>query len=169
MPFTSVQDKPFHKLLDCYIAKLLKEKQFNNSTIQQFNNGFSLVEILLSLFLLSSLLAILFSTTGSLFTRRTSDLQAIATKIASRDIENQRNTPFGSLPATTIGGCDYTFPDADLSKLHTKYGNGCVTRTRTDYGSDPNIQWVTVTVNWRTDNGAAQTVQMDTLIYKNGL
>lgn len=49
---------PNNKLLHCYIAVLLKtKKSFNNLTIKQFNNGFSLIELLTVIAIIGILVA----------------------------------------------------------------------------------------------------------------
>jgi len=164
---------PNHKSLHGCIAKLLNRKQFNNSTIQQFNNStiqqfnnfknaYSLVEIVIALFLLGALVTILLTVSGTLFTTRSSRLQQIATKIATKDIEYLRNLPFASLPST--GPCSQpTNPDADLTKLP----NGNCARTVTNYLGSSQIKFVTVTVTWQEK--IQKRVLLDTLVYQYGL
>ena len=122
--------------------------------------GFALVEILLALIFILVIIAILFSASGTFTTSRSSNLQSIAAKIASREIETLRNTSFDSLPGSG------SISDPDLSKLPS----GTASRTILDYGSpaDPKIKQVTIQVNW-TSNGAPRDIKMDTLISENGL
>ena len=131
--------------------------------------GFSLVEILLTLFFAAVLITILLTSTTTLTTGRRSNLQAIATKIATRDIETLRQTDFNSLPSDTGSTClqDYA---AELAKLP----NSCHTRQVVNFQSDPDIKQFTITLTWH-DSGQNQCelsickVQMNALIYKNGL
>jgi len=131
--------------------------------------AFSLVEILLALFIVAALLTIILTSAGTLKTGYRSNLQSLATKIASRDIENLRKMSFASLPADTGSTClsDYA---SDLSKLP----NPCHTRSVTNFQNDVDIKQITTTITWY-ETGAQQCVlstciiKMSTLIYKNGL
>lgn len=124
--------------------------------------GFGLIEIILSVVLIIAIATGLFTTAGTFLIRRKSDLQAIAAKIASKDIENLRGTPFSSLPAPGAYSCAIT--DSDLSKLPASCGD----RTITNYTGDPDIKQVTITIRWQ-EKGIAKSLVMDTLIYANGL
>lgn len=120
--------------------------------------GFSLLEIILSLFLIIAIGFLLFSVSGTLFTTRSSRLQQVASKIATKDIENLRNTQFASLPASG------PFTDADLAKLP----QSSASRIITDYSGNPKIKHVTLTINW-VDKNVSKNLTTDTLIYENGL
>ena len=163
-------------LLYCYIAKLLKNnltisereraKQFNNLTI---TSGFSLVEILLTLFFAAALGTILLTSTGTLSTGYRSNLQSIATKIASKDIENLRKLDFALLPADTGQTCLQDLA-TDLAKLP----NPCHTRQVSNFQNDADIKLITTTVTWYESGAQACAlstcvIKMNTLIYKNGL
>ncbi len=123
--------------------------------------GFGLIEILLSVVLIIAIVTALFSSSGTFLIRRSSDLQAIAAKIASKDIENLRGTSFFSLPSSGI--C--TISDSDFSKMPS---GACGDRTITNYTGDTNIKQVTITIRW-TEKGISKSYVMDTLIYANGL
>lgn len=149
--------------------KLMPTSIFNSSfTVRrkkgaadhQLQNGFSYIEVVLSLFLVLAMLTILFTSSGTLWTRRKSNLQSIAAKIASREIESLRNTDFASLPSTG------SLSDPDLAKLPT----GAATRTVSNYGSppDPTIKLITINVTW-TERDISQEISLDTLISENGL
>ena len=119
--------------------------------------GFSLVEVVLSLFVALALITILLTASATLRTSRNSNLHVIATQIATRQIENLRNTAYGSLPAGTT-----PFSDANLTKLP----NSTATQTFSDYGT--NIKQVTLQVGWQ-EGGVSKNIKIDTLIYKNGI
>jgi len=134
--------------------------------------GFTLVEILLSLFFIIAIVTILFSTSGSLLTRRQSDLQSIAAKIATKEIERLRSVPFTNFQNGTEGNFNCgNNGDPDLTKLRA----GCLARIVTDYGDGPPINsstkivQVTVEVRWNNDNNVQKNLRMDTLIYESGL
>jgi Tfp pilus assembly protein PilV len=120
--------------------------------------GFSLIEIVLSLFFIIALATILFSASGTLLNSRSGNLETVASKIAAKQVENLRNTDFASLPGSG------TFADTNLSQLP----QGSATRTITNYQSSPDVKDVSITVAY-TENGAPKQVKMETLIYKNGL
>ena len=149
-------------------SRTINKKQLTRNNV---HGGFTLVEILLSLFFIIAIVTILFSTSGSLLTRRRSDQQSIAAKVATKDIEYLRGLAFASLPATSppgpsgclqLGGST----DPDLTKLR----DGKCARTITDYAPPSTIiKQTTVTVYWDNDNGVEQQLKMDTLIYESGL
>ena len=161
-----------------YQVLSIKKKFIHNTkyiihdTNQRKFRGFSLIEILIALFVIVALVTILFSSSGTLFTTRSSKLQTVAAKIASKEIENLRNIAFTSLPTEGIDKACSTI-DPDLSKL--KGPPTCkVYVVNYDGKSDTvppltDIKQVTVKINWKTDNGADQNIKMDTLIYKDGL
>ncbi len=120
--------------------------------------GFTLIEILLSLFLIMALAAMLFSSSATLVQSRSTNLQSQATKIASKDIECLRNTTFNSLPGTC------TFAQADLNKLP----QANATRTISNYQSSTKIKQVSEVITWQENNNPRQ-IKMDTLIYEYGL
>src|SRR3989344_2727838 len=172
LPFATINLMPNHKSLHGCIAKLLNRKQYNNiaclagrQAIQQFNNfknAYSLFEIVIALFLLGALVTILLTVSGTLFTTRSSRLQQIATKIATKDIEYLRNLSFASLPST--GPCNQPIlTDADLTKLPS----GDCQRTVTNYLGSSQIKFVTVTVTWQEK--IQKRILLDTLVYKYGL
>ena len=131
---------------------------FNRRSFLRTRNGFSLIEIVLSLFVILALITILLTTTATLRTSRNSNLRVTATQIASRQIENLRNTAYASLPANG----STTFSDANLTKLP----NSTATQTFSDYGTD--IKQVTLQVSWQ-ESGVNKNIKIDTLIYRNGI
>lgn len=130
---------------------------FNRRSFLCTRNGFSLIEVVLSLFVTLALITILLTATATLRTSRNSNLQVTATQIASRQIENLRNTAYGSLPTGTT-----PFSDANLTKLP----NSTATQTFSDYGTK--IKQVTLQVSWQ-ESGINKNIKIDTLIYENGI
>ena len=149
----------------------------NYPTIQLSNwrwkrQGFSLIEVLLAIFLIVALTTILFSASGTLFTTRRSKLQSQAAKFASREIEYLRNIPFADLPdhAANPNCLD---PNV-TTDLPTKLKAATCKDQFTNYDGIldealTQIKLVTVTIQWTGDRGESQILNMDTLIYKNGL
>ncbi len=122
-------------------------------------SGFTLIEILVVLFVVAILGVILLTTSGTLAQRHSSNLQSIAAKIASKEIERLRGLDFLSLPSSgTITG------DPDLTKLPSANAQ----RTVTNYQSAPEIKQVNVTVTWQV-NEVNRQVSMETLIYQYGI
>lgn len=138
----------------------------------QFSNGFTLIEVLLFLLVVLALVTILLSSAGSLTKTRGANLESIAAKIATCEIEGLRKTDFGSITLTDL----VTYPngepitgtcvDNDLPKLpEARSANKKVT----EYAPpDPDIKKIEITVTW-TESTVAKDVKMDTLIYKYGL
>lgn len=133
--------------------------------------GFSLIEVMLAVVIIGALATLLYSTSGTLFATRRSKLQSVAAKIASKDIEYMRSLAFASLPPT--GPCTPpTSTDPDLQQL--KEPRYC-TRTIVNYDLDgpgpllaiADIKQVSITISWKGDKGANESLTMDTLIYKD--
>ncbi len=152
---------PFHKAI--------RNSHLANGQWRKSKRGFSLIEILIAFFLIVSLVAILFSSSGTLFTTRSSKLQTVAAKIASDEIENLRNIAFTSLPTAGADRACST-SDPNLSKLK---GPATCREDVSNYDGKSDaltdIKQFTVKINWKTDNGADQNINMDALIYRNGL
>jgi len=129
-------------------------------------SGFTLIEIALSLVFILAMIVILLTASGTFRTTRKGNLQGVATKIASRQIENLRNTAFASLPnCPSPTGCSITSAEEpDLSKLPS----GSATKTLDDYEASTKIKQVLIKVNW-TENTAPQEIKIETLISENGL
>ena len=155
-----------------YTVFSIKEKNTKyeiRNTRYKKSAGFGLIEIILSVVLIIAIATGLFATAGTFLIRRKSDLQAIAAKIASKDIEYLRNLSFASLPGTTTpgpNGCPQPpiTSDPDLVKLP----DGKCSRTITNYTGDTNIKQITITIRWQ-ENNISKNLVMDTLIYANGL
>src|SRR3989344_1306041 len=130
---------------------------------RRWRPGFSYVEILLSMFLILALIAILLTTSTVYIHSRRTNLQTIATKMASCEIERLRKLAFLSLPGN--GAIDVSCA-SDLSKLPA----GTSTRLVANFGSpaNPKIKQITVAVSW-TEKGNAQQIKLETLISENGL
>ena len=135
------------------------------STIHQRRKraGFTLVEILLALFLFTAMITILLSASGTLLHTRKSNLETLAAKIATKQIENLRNTDFDLLPP----GSD-TFSDTELPQLPQGVANRAITNATIDSQVEPDVKNVSITITW-TENGIPKQFKTETLIYKYGL
>lgn len=144
------------------MPKLVHSSQFIDHSRKRSVNcqlsGFTLVEILLSVFLILAIVSILFTAASTYVTSRGTNLAGVAAKIASRQIETLRKTAYDSLPASG------SFTDPDLAKLP----QGQADQTLSDYQSSTDIKQVLVEIFW-TENAAQKQVKMETLIYRYGL
>lgn len=121
--------------------------------------GFSLVEVLLFMLLALAMATILITSLGGLSKTRGVNLEATASQIASREIENLKNTPFTSLPSSGA------ILDPDREKLSS---DATATRTVANYQGNTNIKQITITVDW-TEKGVSKQIAMVTLIYEYGI
>ena len=131
---------------------------------QVLKEGFSYVEILLSMFLILALIAILLTTSTVYIHSRRTNLQTMATKMASCEIERLRKLNFTSVELLPPSGAFDASCTTDLSKLPA----GTTTRLVADFGTNPKIQQITTAVSW-TEKGLAQQIKLETLISENGL
>ncbi len=125
----------------------------------QKTGGFSLIEIVLSMFVILAIVSILFTVSATYNVSRKSSLQGIAADIADRQIETLRNTAYTSISLGTS-----SFTDSNLTKLP----GGTTNQTVTTYQSSLDIKQVSILISW-TESGIAKSFSMDTLIYKNGI
>ena len=124
--------------------------------------GFTLIEILLALLIIMAILVIFFTASSTYVSSRGTNLQTVAAKIASCEIEQLRKTAFASIAngTTNIGSpCNQDIP---------KLPQGQATRTISDYSASTEIKLATILVIW-VDNNAAKNIKMETLIYEFGL
>ena len=127
------------------------------STVNPKLAGFSLIEIALSLFVILAIITIVLTTSATYNTSRKSNLQGVAGKIATRQIETLRNTDYDSVSSGT-------FNDTELAKLP----NPSAAQTVSTYSGDANVKQVLIQIDWQ-EGGINKSLKMDTLIYRNGL
>ena len=131
---------------------------------RQSRPGFTLVDTLIGIIILLPLITILISVSGSLNTSRQSNLQSLAAKIASRQMETIRKGGFASLPPST----PTQFSDPDLSQLP----NNTPLQSATDACNPPaspcKIKLVTVEVKW-VQAETPKSAKVETLVYEYGL
>lgn len=121
--------------------------------------GFSLVEVLLFMLLALAMATILINSLSGFSKTRAVNLEATASQITNREIENLKNTSFSSLPASGA------ISDSDLAKLSP---DAAATRSVTNYQGNTNIKQITITVSW-TEEGVAKQIEMVTLLYEYGV
>src|SRR3972149_10666271 len=145
-------------------AKKVVSRQLLVVSCRRWRPGFSYVEILLSMFLILALIAILLTTSTVYIHSRRTNLQTMATKMASCEIERLRKLNFTSVSTLPPSGTFDASCTTDLSKLPA----GTTLRLVADFGSNPKIKQITTAVSW-TEKGLAQQIKLETLISENGL
>ena len=120
--------------------------------------GFSLIEIIVSIFFVGVMLILLQSVILSGILVRTSKSEGIALTIARNKIESVRAGGYGAIPSSG------SFSDALLSSLPPSS-----TATLTVSAYNAQTKEVVATVVWReTGSAASSTVSLDTLITQTG-
>jgi Tfp pilus assembly protein PilV len=121
-------------------------------------NGFSIIEVLITVFLMIITLWIYQITSQSVAVNRGNRFKEIALRIADKKLENIRTTAYGSMPASG------SFSDSMMSSLP----NGSGTLTVSDLNAK--TKDVKVTVSW-TDPSTQATkhVDLETYITQGGI
>ena len=123
----------------------------------QSSRGFSLIEIVVSLFIISVLLLLLLAVTRGAVLVRASSSQGVALSIVRNELESLRAGGYEALP--TSG----TFPNALVDALP----QATTTLTVSDYNTK--TKQVTVAVVWlEAGSTASSTVSLSTLITQTG-
>lgn len=117
-----------------------------------------LIEVLLALLFSATLAALLLVTASTLTQTYKSNMQSVAARIATTEVENLRKTSYASLPSSG------SFTDPDLAKLTSS----SATLTMSSYLGSPDIKQATVNITW-IQNSSPRQVILETLIYKNGI
>lgn len=118
--------------------------------------GFTLIEILVAVFVVSLSLAFFGVAVHTTTLIRGVKLQDTALRIASSKIESVRGGGYDNVPSSG------SFSDPLLMTLPNATG----TVTTIDYNAD--IKQVTVTVGWRETKGTLRNISLTTLIGKVG-
>jgi len=120
-------------------------------------SGFTLIEGVVSLFMIAVMLVLYSAALNTLTLTRKLRYENVAYHIANKQMETLRNTVFASLP--TSG----TISDALLSQIPSGAGDF----TTSDYGSFSNVKEIVVTVTW--NDGLAREVVLQTLAGSGGI
>lgn len=128
-------------------------------TKSQLNqSGFSIIEVLITLFMVGVTLLLFQATANAIILNRYARYREVALRIADKEIQTLRTTPFASLPASG------SFADSLMSTIPSGQGS----LTITDLNSS--LKNVTVTVTWKNPRGnTSQRLQLQTYISKGGL
>ena len=120
--------------------------------------GFSLIEVIISIFLMGVMLVLFQSVMSTTTLVRTSKNQGTALAIARNEIEKLRADGYSAVPASG------SFYDSLLSALPS-----AATTTLTVSAYTAKVKQVGVTVVWRDAGASASsTVSLDTLIAQTG-
>ncbi len=131
---------------------------FNFRSHNKKQKGFSIIEVVVSLFILGVVLLVYAAANNTLILNRIAKHQQLAYRIAANKMESLRSAGYISLPATS------TFTDPLFTNLPTASGNIEVTVY------DTKTKEVTVTVTWREQGTAVdKRSTVTTLITQGGL
>ena len=120
--------------------------------------GFTLVELIVGLALTLAALMLFSSVVSTIPLTKTARNQNIAYHIASKKIEELRNTAFASLPASG------NFSDSGLSDLASSTASLLVS----DYQGSEDIKEIKVTITWLQE-AENKSAAVETLIYNGGI
>jgi prepilin-type N-terminal cleavage/methylation domain-containing protein len=119
------------------------------------HRGFTLVEVLISLFVVAMLLTVVQSLIAGIPAARLAKDQSTALKIATNEIESIRAGGYGAVPATG------SFSDSLLTSLPS--GAGSITTS----AFNTKTKQVVVSVSWQ-EAGKTQSVSLSTLVTETG-
>lgn len=120
------------------------------------NLGFTLIEILIALFIVSVTVVFVVVVVGTAQTTRDTTYESIAFRIADSKIDELRAGGYALLPP---GG---SFSDPELVNVP----QGVASTSITDWNAK--TKRVTVGVSWQNQNGLARFVSLTTLITQSG-
>ena len=121
-------------------------------------SGFTVIEVLITLFMIGASLVLFQATTNSIILNRQGGYKEIALRIADKKIQTIRTTPFASIPASG------SFADPALASLP----NGQANLTVTD--ASATLKDVTVTVSWTHYTGTGTSeIKLQTYVLQGGL
>src|SRR3989344_2089446 len=151
-----------NKIVSCQLSSIRRAQDdpeyIEGSVVsRRLRPGFSYIEILLSMFLILALVAILLTTSTVYIHSRRTNLQTIATKMASCEIERLRKLNF-----TSVSSLPPSDPfDASCTNDLPKLPAGTTVRLVADFSSNPKIKQITTAVSW-TEKGLAQQIKLET-------
>ncbi len=114
--------------------------------------GFSMVEVIIGLALISILFAVVILQVGTLDISRKQRYENIAYHVANKQMEDLRAISYSSLPASG------TITDSLLTQIPSGEGSYTVT----DYSGYSGMKQMVVTVTW--NDGAVKSVVLRTLV-----
>lgn len=123
----------------------------------KFKNGFSLLEVVVAIFIIGTIFLLYQACSNAILLTRNAKNQEIALRVANNKMEELRATGYTALPANG------SFTDSLLGSLPNSSAN----MTFNDFNSD--TKHVLIIVQWQ-DSGSVSpvTVSLDSLITKVG-
>jgi len=131
-----------------------KKSIINN---QNFKSGFTLIEVIIAMFMLTALIVFYASALNLVALSRRVRVEDLAYHVANKEMETLRDTALASLPASG------TISDPMLGQLPSGMG----TFTVTNYPGYSGMKEIVVTVTW-TDS-STKTVELRTLAGTGGI
>ena len=133
--------------------------------------GFSLIEVLITIFILGVVCITLISVFiyGFNLLQKTKKV-AMATEIAQAEVEFYRNTPYATIRAISLGSPQNLLPESQALLAQTEYflnGSGSATFEAIP-GADDNIRKLTVHLEWLY-RGRLQEKDVVTYIASSGI
>ncbi len=126
--------------------------------IKKNQGGFTIVEVLIALFVTGLMLLLYSASANSVTLNRNSKHEDLAHRIAVSEMEDIRSLAFANIPATG------PFTDPLFSQLPSAQGQLTITPV------NPDVKIVNVTVTWtEPGNPAIHSVNLETLISSHGL
>jgi prepilin-type N-terminal cleavage/methylation domain-containing protein len=133
--------------------------------------GFSLIEVLITIFILGVVCITLISVFiyGFNLLQKTKKV-AMATEIAQAEVEFYRNTPYATIRAISLGSPQNLLPESQTLLAQPEYfANGQGSSTfESVVGGDENIRKLTVQITW-TYRGQQQEKNVVTYIASSGI
>ena len=121
------------------------------------NSGFSIIEVLVTLFIVGAVLVLYQAAAGTIRLTKNSKQQEIALRVANNKTEELRAGGYAGLPAS--GG----FSDSQLSALPNGSGNMAITNFNAD------TKQIIITVQWQNiGDPSVRNVSLATLVTKIG-
>jgi prepilin-type N-terminal cleavage/methylation domain-containing protein len=148
-----------------------QKKGGNLSRRNENERGFSLIEVLITIFILGVVCITLISVFiyGFNLLQKTKKV-ALATEIAQAEVERYRNTPYATIKALATGtALPLTTESQTLLGTPEYFNNGTGSATfETIPGGDDNIRKLTVQITW-TYRGQQQEKNVVTYIASSGI
>ena len=138
------------------VSNLAQTRMPYNNTNSRKQNGFSTIESIFAILIIVIGLVAYTSSLNLVRGIKSAKFQDIAYHIASKQVENFRNTDFSSLPASAA------ISDSRLELLPDGAGSFTITNLNSD------LKQINVNVTW-IELGNSKSVNLDTLIYVSGI
>lgn len=136
----------------------LEIKNIYKKNIESTQTGFSIIEVLVTLFIIGITLLLFAVVSNAIVLNKYNRYKEIALRVAETKLAELRTTPHGNLP--TSG----TFSNSQVEKL--PQGNAAMAFTEVATG----LTQATVTVTWQnTQNTGTQEISLSTYISQFGL